>query len=111
MWAAYGVHLLLLLRGRPLEQGPSLTLLSLGGYALAWTVGFLVVVAPAGGGAREVALVVALAPVLDRAGAVAVALVSRVLMTVGDLAWWLVGRGGSRLTCSSGRLPTLGRWR
>jgi maleylpyruvate isomerase len=30
----------------------------------------------------------------------------------GDLAWWLVGRGGGRgLTCSSGVLPTLGRWR
>lgn len=31
---------------------------------------------------------------------------------VGDLAWWLVGRGGGRgLTCSSGELPALGRWR
>ena len=30
----------------------------------------------------------------------------------GDLAWWLVGRGGGRgLTSSSGELPTLGRWR
>ena len=32
--------------------------------------------------------------------------------TAGDLAWWLVGRGDGRgLTCSSGELPTLGRWR
>ena len=32
--------------------------------------------------------------------------------TVGDLAWWLVGRGGGRgLTSSSGELPDLGRWR
>jgi maleylpyruvate isomerase len=32
--------------------------------------------------------------------------------TAGDLAYWLVGRGGGRgLTSSSGRLPTLGRWR
>jgi maleylpyruvate isomerase len=31
---------------------------------------------------------------------------------VGDLAWWLVGRGDGRgLTCSSGDLPVLGRWR
>ena len=31
---------------------------------------------------------------------------------VGDLAYWLVGRAGGRgLTCSSGELPTLGRWR
>jgi maleylpyruvate isomerase len=32
--------------------------------------------------------------------------------TAGDLAWWLVGRGGGRaLTSSSGELPSLGRWR
>jgi maleylpyruvate isomerase len=32
--------------------------------------------------------------------------------TVGDLAWWLVGRGGGRgLTSSSDELPDLGRWR
>ncbi len=32
--------------------------------------------------------------------------------TVGDLAWWLVGRGGGRgLSSSSGELPDLGRWR
>jgi maleylpyruvate isomerase len=32
--------------------------------------------------------------------------------TVGDLAWWLVGRGGGRgLTCMTGELPVLGRWR
>ena len=32
--------------------------------------------------------------------------------TVGDLAWWLVGRGGGHgLTCSAGELPVLGRWR
>jgi maleylpyruvate isomerase len=31
---------------------------------------------------------------------------------VGDLAWWLVGRGdGQGLTCSNGDLPVLGRWR
>ncbi|MEO5709107.1 MAG: maleylpyruvate isomerase family mycothiol-dependent enzyme [Nocardioidaceae bacterium] len=32
--------------------------------------------------------------------------------TAGDLAWWLVGRGGGQgLTCSAGELPVLGRWR
>lgn len=31
---------------------------------------------------------------------------------IGDLAFWLVGRGGGRgLTCSAGDLPDLGRWR
>jgi maleylpyruvate isomerase len=31
--------------------------------------------------------------------------------TAGELAWWLVGRAGTNLTCSTGELPVLGRWR
>jgi uncharacterized membrane protein YbhN (UPF0104 family) len=58
-----------------------------GGFALAWSVGFLAVFVPAGVGVREAALVAALAPVLDRGDALVVALISRVLMTLGDLAW------------------------
>jgi hypothetical protein len=45
-----------------------------------------VVFAPAGAGVREVLLVALLGPVLGTGGATAIALVSRVLMTVGDLA-------------------------
>jgi hypothetical protein len=93
MWAAYGVHLWLLVRPQDTAPGPDLLLLSTGAYALAWTAGFLVVVAPAGAGVRELALVAALAPVLDRAGALAVAVLSRVLMTLGDLVWGAVGAG------------------
>jgi hypothetical protein len=91
MWVAYGVHLWLLLRPQDPPAGTSLLLLGVGAYALAWTAGFLFVVAPAGAGVRELALVVALAPVLDRAGALAVAVLSRVLMTLGDLVWAAVG--------------------
>ena len=87
MWAAYGLHLELLVRPLAGTGEVSLLLLGTGAYALAWTAGLLVVVAPAGAGVREVALVVALAPVLDRAGALTVAVLSRVLMTVGDLLW------------------------
>ena len=88
MWAAYGLHLWLLVRTQ--DTGPAL-LLSTGAYALAWTAGLLVVAAPAGAGVREVALVAALAPALDRGGALAVAVLSRVLMTLGDLVWGAVG--------------------
>ena len=91
MWAAYGVHLHLLVRTQEVQPGPDLLLLSTGVYALAWTAGFLFVVAPAGAGVREVAVVVALAPVLDQASALTVAALSRVLMTLGDLAWAGVG--------------------
>ncbi|MCW2606709.1 MAG: hypothetical protein JWO60_1402 [Frankiales bacterium] len=91
MWALYGLHLLVLVRTQPLDDGPDLLLLTLGGYALAWVVGFIVILAPAGGGLREIALVVVLAPVLDEPRALAVALLSRVVMTAGDLLWGGVG--------------------
>ena len=92
MWAAYGVHLFVLVRTQELgDDAPDRLLLSTGAYALAWTAGFLFVVAPAGFGVRELALVVALAPVLDSGAALALAGLSRVLMTLGDLGWGAVG--------------------
>src|SRR3954451_740301 len=65
--------------------------LTVGGYALAWAIGLVVVVAPAGAGAREVALAAVLATVLDRGAVVVVVLLSRVLFTAADLA--LAGTG------------------
>ncbi len=91
MWAAYGVHLWLLVRPQDTQGRADLLLLSVGAYALAWTAGFLFVIAPAGAGVREVALIAALAPVLDEAAALAVAVLSRVLMTLGDLLWGAAG--------------------
>lgn len=91
MWALYGVHVLLLLRSQPRTGAASLTLLALGGYALAWTVGFLFLVAPAGALLRETVLVLSLAPALDRSAATAVAVVSRGLMTLGDVGWGAAG--------------------
>ena len=61
-------------------------MLLIGGYGLAWAVGFIVIIAPAGAGAREVALAAVLAAVLDVSGAVVVVvLLSRVLFTLVDL--------------------------
>ena len=91
MWSAYGAHLWLLVRPQDTQGRADLLLLSLGAYALAWTAGFLFVIAPAGAGVRELALIAALAPVLDAAAALAVAVLSRVLMTLGDLLWGAVG--------------------
>lgn len=65
-------------------NGRTLTL-AIGGYALAWAVGFAVVVAPAGAGAREVALLAVLSVVLDRGAVLVVVLLSRVLFTAVDL--------------------------
>jgi glycosyltransferase 2 family protein len=68
-WTLFGTHAWLLVRA----AGGSGFFLSTGAYALAFTAGFLVVIAPGGVGVREAALTVALA--------------SRVVMTVADLAW------------------------
>ncbi|MEV1205609.1 lysylphosphatidylglycerol synthase transmembrane domain-containing protein [Microbispora rosea] len=83
-WAAYGVHLALVVHGLGAD-GPSAVILSFGAFALAWCLGFVFVIAPAGAGVREVAMVAALAPVLDRPAAIAAALCSRLIVSVGDL--------------------------
>lgn len=88
-WLAFGVHLWLLVRDLGATGGAFLT--ALGAFPLAWTVGFLVVIAPAGVGPREVALAAALAPVLDPGQVVLAVIVSRLMFTVGDLAWAGVG--------------------
>ena len=60
--------------------------LVIGGYALAWAVGFIVIIAPAGVGPREIVLGAVLSAVLDRPGAVVViVLLSRVMFTLVDL--------------------------
>jgi uncharacterized membrane protein YbhN (UPF0104 family) len=83
MWLAFGVHLWLLARSIG-ASGVGLLLLTTGGYALAWVVGFVIVFLPAGAGAREAALILALAPVLAREDALVLAIVSRFLMLAGD---------------------------
>jgi uncharacterized membrane protein YbhN (UPF0104 family) len=85
-WAPLGAHAWLLtwaVGGDPLASlGPAV-----GGYALAWTLGLLVVFAPAGLGVREAVLVAALAPVVDAGAALVVAVLSRLVMTAADIAW------------------------
>lgn len=83
MWGAFGAHAWLI--ARDLVPGaPTGYLAVTGAFALAWVVGFVVVIAPAGLGAREAALAVALAGVLTGGQALALALLSRVVMTIAD---------------------------
>ncbi|WP_026126676.1 lysylphosphatidylglycerol synthase domain-containing protein [Nocardiopsis xinjiangensis] len=94
-WVPLGAHLWILtwaVGGDPLSSlGPAA-----GAYALAWTLGLLVVFAPAGLGVREAVLVVALAPVVEAGAALVLAVLSRLVMTVADLAWAGVGLLASR---------------
>lgn len=94
-WALYGLQIWLLATRLGAPDGTG-ALIAIGGFAFAWSVGFLVVVAPAGAGVRDVLLIAALGPVIGVASATAVALVSRVLMTVGDLVTAALAAGFSR---------------
>ncbi|WP_150239167.1 lysylphosphatidylglycerol synthase domain-containing protein [Nocardiopsis quinghaiensis] len=85
-WVPLGLHVWVLtwaVGGDALRSvGPAV-----GAYALAWTLGLLVVFAPAGLGVREAVLVVALSPVVDAGAALVVAVLSRLVMTVADVGW------------------------
>ncbi len=101
-WAAYGVHLALIVRGLG-GTGTTAVILSFGAFALAWCLGFLAVIAPAGVGVREVAMFAALAPVLDQGAATAAVLCSRLIVSVGDLVCAaLAGLVSRRAVSSSG---------
>jgi glycosyltransferase 2 family protein len=91
-WLFYGAHAWFLIsdfarRGGGGQGSVHTFALALGGYALAWAVGFLIIFFPGGIGPREVALIAVLAPVMPSASALVVALASRVVMTIGDLVW------------------------
>jgi glycosyltransferase 2 family protein len=90
-WVVAGVQVWLL--AVPLGAPATWETLALttGGYALAWAIGLVVVVAPAGAGAREVALGAVLSTVLDPGAVVVVVLLSRVLFTAADLTLAGVG--------------------
>ena len=85
-WLCYGAHAWFLVSVFAGKSGHTFALAT-GAYALAWAVGFLIIFFPGGIGPREVALIAVLAPVMPSASALVVALASRVVMTVGDLAW------------------------
>ncbi|WP_062517440.1 lysylphosphatidylglycerol synthase transmembrane domain-containing protein [Demequina gelatinilytica] len=107
MWVVLGVHAWLLLR--ELAPGAGLVIAT-GAFAFAWLVGFLVVIAPAGAGAREGALVLVLAPVATPAQALSLALVSRFVMTAADAIGLGVGIAiGARGRAAAPREPQRGQ--
>ena len=83
-WLAAGLQVWVLATSVS-RVGPSSVLLCLGGYALAWSAGFLVVIAPAGAGIRDAALTAILSSVMPTAAALSVALVCRAVSAFGDL--------------------------
>lgn len=106
-WLLYGVHTLVLVRALG-AAGDGLAARSVGGFALALAVGFVVVIAPAGAGVREPLLVLVFDGVLPSGGAIAFAAVSRLLLTVADLLGGgvsaILGRGSDK----TGATPSTG---
>ena len=83
-WFLIGMQLWVLAVG--LDAPPGRALLAAGfGYALAASIGLLIVVVPAGLGARDVAIVLTLSTMMPRSAATAVAIVSRFVVLVADL--------------------------
>jgi len=90
MWLLLGLQAWLLLR--EIAPGPDANyVIATGAFALAWLVGFLVVIAPAGAGVREAALVALLGSVATGPQALSLALVSRFVMTAADAIGFGVG--------------------
>ena len=101
-WAFMGLHVYVLVAGLGVS-GPRAAAAAVAAGCLAVTAGLLFLPAPAGAGVREVAFVLALAPVLPRTDAVLVAILSRVLFVLADVALAAVGAGlGRRPAGSSG---------
>jgi glycosyltransferase 2 family protein len=83
-WILFGLHAWLL--AAPLGADVADVPLVVGSFALAYVAGLLLVPLPAGAGVREGVLVACLSGSLGASGALTVALLSRLLLVVADLA-------------------------
>jgi len=84
-WLGYGLAVYLV--ADPFSASvPQLAVVGTGSFALGWIVGLVVFIAPAGIGAREAVLILALSPLLGVAAATTVSLIIRVSHTVADVA-------------------------
>jgi hypothetical protein len=94
-WLLFGLHAWVLMIGIGVPAWRGLAV-SIGGFALSYGLGPVFVVAPAGAGVRETGIVLTLGAVAGSTGALAVALVSRVVIVFVDFAqagiWSVVAR-------------------
>ena len=95
-WLCYGLHAYLLARQLGAEGGALLWLQCTGAFAIAFASGPLLVIAPAGAGVREAALLLLLGSTITAPRAAVIAVVSRLLFIVGDLAWAAVALVATR---------------
>jgi len=84
-WLLYGMHVWVLVRSVG-GTGADAWVAATGGIALGWALGLLAVFAPAGVGVRDAALIAVLSPIVGGTAAFAVALASRGLLALTDVA-------------------------
>jgi uncharacterized membrane protein YbhN (UPF0104 family) len=84
-WLLLGAHVAVLISAFS-PVGPIEVAAAVGGMGLAWAAGIAFVPAPAGAGVREGVLVVVLGPLIGHEPALAVAVASRALLVVADVA-------------------------
>jgi len=114
-WLLYGLHATVLAIGIGATATPGTVAVVVGGFALAYGIGPLFVLTPAGAGVRETALVLLLGGVLGGAGgsggtaaALALALVSRLLLVVtefGQAGLWVLLARADRPAAARQPLP------
>ena len=94
-WVAVGMQVYVLAVVLHAPTGRALAL-ALGGTALAFAAGFVAIFVPAGAIVREAVLIAVLSPVLKPGPALVIAVVSRLVATVGDGVWAAVAVGVAR---------------
>lgn len=99
-WFVFGLHVWVLAVGLGADPLSALPV-AIGGFALAFSIGPLLVVLPAGAGVREAVLVVLLSSVLPTPEATAVALTSRGLLMATDGLLALAGAVLPRLDAAA----------
>ena len=99
-WLLYGVQVFVLARQLGAEGGWLLLVQCTGAFAVTFASGPLLLVVPAGAGVREAALLLLLGPTITAPRAAVIAVVSRLLFIVGDLAW-----GGAAVLAARRRTP------
>lgn len=83
-WLVLGLHVYVLVASLGVV-GVTGLVVAVGGMALAWAVGLIVVPAPAGAGVRDTVLVLTLSPFTGPTAALTVALASRLILLCADL--------------------------
>lgn len=105
-WAAFGLHLWCIVSALGTVDVAAI-LPAICGYALAWVVGFLAVIAPAGAGVREAILALVLANTVTASSILGIVLVSRFVLIVVDVAvcGYAVVRGHVRVVAVDPQPP------